>query len=105
MTATLRAVTRGAIAPTLLVLTLFAAGCASDEGSRNGRLLPKTPLPNLTGKETFFDGRIVAELKVGAMTGFNRGPEGPGEGGEHPGPHRGGHGRGGGGMGGGGHRE
>lgn len=107
MTATLRACIRGAIAPTVLLLSLIAAGCASDEGPRprTGRRSP--PLPNLTGQETFFDGRIVAELKVGAMTGFNRGSEGPGGGGEDHGGRRrgGGRGHGGSGMGGGGHHE
>jgi hypothetical protein len=104
MTVILRCLARGGIAPALLALTLFTAGCASEEGSRNGRHPPKTPPPNLTGRETFFDGRIVAELKVGAMTGFDRGPERSAEGGEHTGRRRGGHGRGSG-MGGGGHRE
>lgn len=98
----------GALAPALLLSTLFLAGCASDEGPRAPTGKPfsrKALLPTLVGHEAFFDGRIVAELKVGAMTGFDPRSRGDGGSGEQGGRRRGQHGGGGfrmGGMGGGG---
>jgi len=103
-----------ALPPVLLVLILFLAGCASDDGpsdhARKGS--PRqAPLPNLAGQETFFDGLILAEMKVGAMTGFNPQGEAGGAGSNGEGNLRGhgmgglsvgGIGMGGGGMGGGG---
>ena len=67
----------------LLLVAFLFSGCASDDGPRppGGKdAVRPAPLPNLAGQETFFDGQILAEMKVGAMTGFN--PQGmPGGGG------------------------
>ncbi len=100
MTTLLRALARGAIPSAFLVLALIIiAGCASDDGPRprTGKDSPgKAPLPTLAGKESFFDGQILAEMKVGAMTGFKSESEIKGEDGEGK---RHGHGGGGGGGG------
>src|SRR2546429_526901 len=83
MTIPWRAFARSALTPILLVLALVMAGCASENSPRDQARKDspkKAPLPTLVGQETFFDGQILAELKVGAMTGFN--PEGEAKGGE-----------------------
>jgi len=53
---------------TALTLVSISTGCSSDRGSdRHGaRRHRGPPPPPLAGKDTFFEGRIVAELKVGA---------------------------------------
>ena len=96
----------------LLLVAFLFSGCASDDGPRppGGKdAVRPAPLPNLAGQETFFDGQILAEMKVGAMTGFNPqgmpgggGPEGKLHGRGNGGLSVGGVGMGGGGMGGGG---
>jgi hypothetical protein len=98
---TIPTIRRGVIASALIALAL--AGCAGGPerpgpGKRGAR---PEPMPTLTGQAGFFDGQVVAEVKIGAMTGFKT-EGGPGAGGgERP---RGRHGGGfGGGMGGGGH--
>jgi hypothetical protein len=95
------------LVPTLLLLL---SGCASDDLPRDHARTDsprQAPLPTLAGQETFFNGQILAEMKVGAMTGFKAEGEAKGGDGEGEGRSRG-HGRGGfsaGGMemGGGGH--
>ena len=83
MTDPLRALRRGSLIPALLLLTLITAGCASDDSppEHTRKDSPKqAPLPTLVGQESFFDGQILAEMKVGAMTGFKS--EGEAKGGE-----------------------
>src|SRR5262245_58417986 len=97
---------RGLASLFISIVMLTAAGCSS--GPKDGpgckRSARFEPPPTLSGQQTFFDGQIVADVKIGAMTGF--GPAGEGKPGEEGKPsgrmgrHRGG-GMGGGGMGGG----
>ncbi len=79
---------------TVGLLLVFVASCSSEPGPRSGERRRHEPPPiPMVGQSTFFNGQIVAELKVG------------GEGIPHPAPGKeggesGGHGRhGGGGMG------
>lgn len=72
--------------PVMAVGLLMATGCSSDKGGRPGGRRPK-PLPPMAGQETFFNGDVVAEVLIGALTGFDREPppRGDGEGGRHRG--------------------
>lgn len=72
------AVIRGFLPALLLIGCLAAAGCASDRPGRgpSGRGPRPAPIPNLVGQEKFFDGQITAEVRVGALAGFDRGGEG-----------------------------
>jgi hypothetical protein len=107
MSTPLRAVARGALSPALLILGLVAAGCASDDRpprGPGGRPAHAQTFPTLTGKETFFTGRIVAEVRIGAMAGFDRTGNGEARGGGEGHAREGGRRHhGGGGMGGGGY--
>jgi hypothetical protein len=93
-------------APFILLASLILAGCTSDDRSQRrpgggGRPVMAT----LTGQEKFFEGSIVAEVRIGAMAGFERAKE---AGNDNPGEtaHQGRRRRDGGGMGGpGGDRE
>lgn len=60
-----------------LLLGLLFAGCASDEGRPRGAGRAREHFPTLAGHETFFQGGLTAEVRVGAMTGFDL-PGGPG---------------------------
>jgi hypothetical protein len=76
---------RGIFTALLLIISVIVAGCTSGESAdraREGRP-PRPALPTLIGRESFFDGRIVADIRIGALTGFDRrgdgeatGPEG-----------------------------
>jgi hypothetical protein len=95
---------RLATAAALLSLLCLAAGCASDDGPRRaaGPGGHHRPFPTMAGHADYFDGGLLAEIRVGAMAGFEPGGGGGGPGGTHGGrPHRGGGGMsmGGGGMG------
>lgn len=58
--------------PLLLLLTcLITAGCATENRPRRGPGA-RQPMPTLAGKETFFAGRVTAEVQIGAMAGFER---------------------------------
>jgi hypothetical protein len=89
----------------VVALLVLLAGCAGEGSHRGGPRTP--PPPPLAGEESFFNGQITAELKVGARVGFDGkdGEKGPGNGGggHHNGPGGGRFhmGMGGGGMGGG----
>jgi hypothetical protein len=99
MTTPRRTLLRVSLVPTLLLLL---AGCASDDIPRDHartNSLRNAPLPTLVGQETFFHGQILAEMKVGAMTGFKSEGETKGGDGEGDSKSRG-HGRGGFSMGG-----
>lgn len=107
MTATLRPVFGGCrlFGSALLVLVLSA--CESDHPSRDSARRHQPPPPPLAGQETFFDGRITAELKTGAGFGDSgkpdeNAPTGGGRRGGGGGMRMGGGGRHGGGGGGGG---
>lgn len=96
-----RSAPRGLASVLLLLLTLAAAGCASGPDQRPAAKHggpPSAPLPTLTGKQTFFEGQVVAEVKIGTMAGFKRAAAKSGESAPEPRRSR----RGGGGMGGGG---
>ncbi len=85
------------------LLLLFVAGCAS-ESPHHGRGSRQPPPPPLVGEETFFNGQITAELKVGAGVEFEGKADERGGGGgarEQHGGHGGGGFRAGGGFGGG----
>jgi hypothetical protein len=74
--------------PQLLLATvmLFLAACASDTDER-----PRPPkatreqraLPTLAGQAAFFDGQILAEIRVGALAGFDRSGDGASRDGAH----------------------
>ena len=68
------AVTRGFLPALLLIGCLAAAGCASDRPGQgaSGRGPRAEPIPNLVGQEKFFDGQITAEVRVGALAGFDQ---------------------------------
>jgi hypothetical protein len=97
------AVVRGALA-SLTLIACFAAGCSSDDrparGSRD-RPPRMQVVPTMVGRETFFAGRIIAEVRVGAMAGFDRSGDGESGGPREGRPRRGGGGGGGFTMGGG----
>lgn len=63
------AASRGLLSCLALIFGLAAAGCASRSGARPSRA---ERMPTLTGQQTFFDGQITAEIKVGAIPGFDR---------------------------------
>lgn len=101
---------RGILPPLLLITCLVVAGCATDD-RKNGRPGNRPPqaqaFPTLTGRETFFTGRITVEVRIGALAisdrsknggerdpegrprrgppGGGSGPGGPGGPGMHPG--------------------
>ena len=89
--------------PTLIslgaVAVLILAACSSDrpEGRPGGRAKPPAPL---AGQELFFDGKIVAELKLGAGFSSSEEPREGGRGGGSDGRRGGGGMQLGGGMGG-----
>jgi hypothetical protein len=96
----------------LLIGLLAASGCASDDEPAkhaHGTPPPRRPVVPLAGQETFFDGRILAELQTGAGFGDagksdeSDSGSGNGHGGMHMGSGHGGggHHHGGGGGGGG----
>src|SRR5258708_736465 len=68
MTHSLRPCIRGSLGPATVALTLFLTGCSSDSGPEDrpaASAMPrKRPTP-MAGQETFFDGQILAEIKVG----------------------------------------
>lgn len=68
------AVIRGFLSALLLIGCLAAAGCASDRPGRSpsGRGPRPTPIPNLVGQEKLFGGQITAEVRVGALAGFDQ---------------------------------
>jgi len=71
------------LAPALLASFLLA-GCVSDDAPARpaGKAASrKAPAPALVGQESFFDGKVTAEVKVGAMTGFDRRGDGSSAGG------------------------
>ena len=75
------AVIRGVLAPLLIVACFAAAGCASDgrpPRGGSGRGARNPVMPTLTGQEAFFAGRITAEVRIGAMAGFDRSGDGSG---------------------------
>jgi len=55
----------------LLLFCLITAGCTTEDRPRRG---PggQQPMATLAGRESFFSGRITAEVQIGAMTGFVR---------------------------------
>lgn len=65
----------------LLILAIVFTGCSSgpEDRSRGKRGARYEPPPPLSGQQAFFNDRIVAEVKIGAMTGFGRPGAGPGE--------------------------
>lgn len=109
MTHSLRSWMRTGLTPAAMSLILLAAGCSSDPGPGEGRgqaaAHRKPPTP-MAGHENFFDGQILAEIRVGTDGVPNVAPgEKSGGGGSGGGGGGGGHRRGGGGqmsMGGGG---
>jgi hypothetical protein len=103
----LPAIRHGVTVSALITFALAFAGCASGPerpgpGKRGARA---ESIPTLAGQAEFFDGRIVAEVKIGAVTGFKAKGEPDAGGGERPRGRHGGGGFGGGmgGPGGGGH--
>jgi hypothetical protein len=75
------AAVRGTLA-SLLLTACFAAGCTSDDRPpRGGRPLRAQAMPTMVGREAFFGDRITAEVRIGALAGFDR--SGDGEGGGH----------------------
>lgn len=85
---------RVAAAAALLSSLVLAAGCASDDGPRHGAGPGglRRHFPTMAGHADYFDGTLLAEVRVGAMAGFEPGGGGGGgPGGGHGGrPHRGG---------------
>lgn len=88
MTLFLRAWLRAGLAPAAVILVLLSAGCSSDPGpGRRGGpagVRAKPPAP-MAGEDTFFDGRILAEIHVGTdgmpeVAPNGSGPNGGGEG-------------------------
>ena len=69
MTAPLRFSPRAASALAAIVGLFFVAGCESDHPYRQASARHRPPPPPLSGKETFFDGRITAEVQTGAGFG------------------------------------
>jgi hypothetical protein len=109
MTASLCSFPRGCRLLAAVALLSLVAGCEGDQAYRKAaesRQHAKPP-PPLAGKETFFDGRITAELQTGAGFGdagkLDESTPGTGGGGRHGGGGGGMHMGGGGGGGGGRH--
>jgi hypothetical protein len=72
-----RTASRGGFNALLLIASLFVGGCASnDRPGRNGRGDRPEAMPTLAGRQSFFDGRIVADVRIGAMAGFDRSGDG-----------------------------
>jgi hypothetical protein len=90
------AAVRGVLA-SLLLIAGFSAGCTSDDRPpRDGRGRPPRiqAVPTMAGSETFFAGRITAQVRIGAMAGFDRSGDGEGGGRREGQPRRGGGGGG-----------
>ncbi|HWA26763.1 MAG TPA: hypothetical protein VG734_13985, partial [Lacunisphaera sp.] len=78
-----RPATRSSIPLLLFIAALAFHGCASEDkprGPGDRAASRKAPAPALAGQQAFFDEKITAEVKVGALTGFDRHSGGTGTG-------------------------